>query len=138
FELEMHDAVVVQHGADPAEPVGLLGRGEVGVQQSEPAEARCRRRLDPLPEGERAAQVGTIGGGVTRAAPTGGQEIGHGAAPRTRPSASRPSGQLPSPAPLTATAGRTRLPAGEESLSDFAVRMWITAMSRGLLPIENC
>ena len=29
-------------------------------------------------------------------------------------------------------------PTGEETLSNFALRVWITEMSRGLLSIENC
>jgi hypothetical protein len=58
LQVEIRDAVVVQHGVNALEPVLLLGCRHVGRQQPEAAQARRRRRLDPLSQGQRTARQG--------------------------------------------------------------------------------
>src|SRR3954470_15874586 len=74
LELEVHDAVVVEHRPDPREAVFLLGCRKVRRQEPEAGEPGCGRRLEPLAQGQRTAQVGTVGGSVACAAPASGQE----------------------------------------------------------------
>src|SRR4051794_31300801 len=79
LELEVHDAVVVEHRPDPREAVFLLGCRKVRRQEPEAGEPGCGHRLEPLAQGQRTAQVGTVGGSVACTAPASGQE----AVPRT-------------------------------------------------------
>ena len=75
LELEVDDAVVGEHGPDSGQPVFRHGGGQVVGQQAEAPEAGRRRGLDPFAQRQRAAQVRSVGGSVTRGGPTGGEQL---------------------------------------------------------------
>ena len=90
--LEVDDAVVGEQGADAGEAVARHGGRQVVGQQAETGEPRRCRGLDPLAQGDRAAQVRPVRGGVAGRAPAGGEQL----VPRCRPGVGWPgTGQPP-------------------------------------------
>src|SRR5215217_2147148 len=70
LQLQVDEAVIVEHRTNPSHAVVALGHEQVGVDQPEPTKPRCGCGLDPLLQRDRALLVAAQWRRVTRGRPT--------------------------------------------------------------------
>src|SRR5829696_4433418 len=75
LQLQVDEAVIPEHRANPSHAVVALGHEQVGVDQPEPTKPRCGCGLDPLLQRDRALLVAAQRRRVTRGRPTSRQQI---------------------------------------------------------------
>ena len=75
LQLQVDEAVVLEHRANPGHAVVALGHEQVGVDQPESTKPRCGCGLDPLLQRDRALLVAAQRRRVTRGRPTSRQQI---------------------------------------------------------------